>query len=147
MTLFGLLVIGVTGRFVGRLILQPIDQLRTGAVRIGQGDYNYQIDLKRQDEMGQVAQAFNEMVIRIRQRDEEIAERTFELKESEERFALAVRGVGAGIWGWAPKTGKGWSSERFKKLLGYDDHDLDESFSNIVNITHPDYREAVAASL
>ena len=68
-------------------------------------------------------------------------------KESEERFALAVRGVGAGIWDWVPKTGKGWLSERFKKLLGYDDEDLDESFSNIIKITHPDDRDAVATAL
>ena len=76
-----------------------------------------------------------------------VQERTVELKESEERFALAVRGVGAGIWDWVPKTGRGWASERFKKLLGYDDDDFDESFANIVNITHPDDREAVVAAL
>ncbi len=76
-----------------------------------------------------------------------VQERTVELKESEERFALAVRGVGAGIWDWVPKTGRGWASERFKKLLGYDDDDFDESFAKIVNITHPDDREAVVAAL
>ena len=76
-----------------------------------------------------------------------VQERTAELKESEERFALAVRGVGAGIWDWVPKTGQGWASERFKKLLGYDDDDFDESFAKIVNITHADDREAVAAAL
>jgi polar amino acid transport system substrate-binding protein len=76
-----------------------------------------------------------------------VQERTAELKESEERFSLAVRGVGAGIWDWVPKTGKGWLSERFKKFLGYDDDDLDESFSNIVNITHPDDYAAVATAL
>jgi len=47
-----------------------------------------------------------------------VQERTAALKESEERFALAVRGVGAGIWDWVSKTGQGWSSERFKELLG-----------------------------
>ena len=76
-----------------------------------------------------------------------VQERTAELKESEERYSLAVRGVGAGIWDWVPKTGKGWASERFKKLLGYGDDDVDESFLNIINITHPDDREAVATAL
>ena len=76
-----------------------------------------------------------------------VQERTAELKESEERFALAVRGVGAGIWDWVPKTDQGWASERFKKLLGYDEDDFDEAFAKIVNITHADDREAVAAAL
>jgi len=76
-----------------------------------------------------------------------VQERMAELKASEERFSLAVRGVGAGIWDWVPKTGTGWSSERFKKLLGYGNDDVDESFSNIVNITHADDRKAVAAAL
>ncbi len=76
-----------------------------------------------------------------------VQERTAKLKESEERFALAVQGVGAGIWDWVPQTGRSWSSERFKRLLGYDDDSFDESFSNIVNITHPDDLEALAASL
>ena len=79
--------------------------------------------------------------------EQRVQERTAELKASEERFALAVRGVGAGIWDWVPKTGKSWLSERFKRLLGYGDDDFDESFANIIKITHPDDHETVAAAL
>ena len=76
-----------------------------------------------------------------------VQERTAELAESEERFALAVRGVGAGIWGLDPSTGQGWSSERFKELLGYSDVDVADSFSDWVNMVHPDDRDAVTAAL
>jgi len=76
-----------------------------------------------------------------------IQERTAELAESEERFALAARGVGAGIWGLDPVTGKGWSSERFKKLLGYDEADVMDSYTDWVQLVHPENRDAVVAAL
>ncbi len=76
-----------------------------------------------------------------------VQDRTAELAESEERFALAVRGVGAGIWGLDPTTGKGWSSERFRELLGYSDADVAESYSDWVTIVHHDDRDAVTAAL
>jgi polar amino acid transport system substrate-binding protein len=87
----------------------------------------------------------------LRQSHEElelrVQERTAELAESEERFSLAVRGVGAGIWGLDPTTGKGWSSERFKELLGYSDVDVADSDSDWVKIVHGDDRDAVTAAL
>jgi len=76
-----------------------------------------------------------------------VQDRTAELEESEERFALAVRGVGAGIWGLDPTTGKGWSSERFRELLGYSDVDVAEFYSDWVTIVHHDDRDAVTAAL
>jgi PAS domain S-box-containing protein len=76
-----------------------------------------------------------------------VQERTAELGESEERFALAVRGVGAGIWGLDPMTGKGWSSERFKELLGYRDVDVADSYSDWISIVHRRDRDAVTAAL
>jgi polar amino acid transport system substrate-binding protein len=53
------------------------------------------------------------------QLDIRVQERTAELSESEERFALAVRAAGAGIWDLEPQTGKVWYSGRFRQLLGY----------------------------
>lgn len=70
LALFGLVVMLVTGRFVGQLILRPMDQLRSGAIKIGQGDFSYQIGLAGQDEVGQVAYAFNDMVKQLHDREE-----------------------------------------------------------------------------
>jgi PAS domain S-box-containing protein len=82
-----------------------------------------------------------------RELEQRVLERTAELSESEERFGLAVSGVDAGIWDLDPATGKGWTSERFKELLGYDRDEVDASLANIVDITHPEDREAVAAAV
>lgn len=72
LALFGLVVMLVTGRFLGQLILRPMDQLRSGAVSIGQGDLTYQIELAGRNEVGQVAHAFNDMVKQLHDREERL---------------------------------------------------------------------------
>jgi PAS domain S-box-containing protein len=49
------------------------------------------------------------------------------LKESEERFHLAVRGSNDGIWDWDLRTGRIWFSTRWKEMLGYRDDELDNT--------------------
>ncbi len=65
LVLFGVLVMVVARHFLGRLILQPMAQLRAGAISIGQGNLSYRITLDRQDEIGQVAEAFNQMTAEL----------------------------------------------------------------------------------
>jgi PAS domain S-box-containing protein len=72
-----------------------------------------------------------------------IDERTQELKESQERFALTVRGSGDGIWEFQPLTGEIWFSSRFKEMLGYADDDLLDSLETSKNLIHPEEKDAV----
>ncbi len=76
MLLFGVPVMWVTARFLRRLIFQPMERLRAGAERIGQGDLRHRIDIARQDEVGRVAEAFNEMAGRLCDREDQLAVRT-----------------------------------------------------------------------
>ena len=76
MLLFGVVVMWVTASLLGRLIFQPMERLRAGAERIGQGDLRHRIDIARQDEVGQVAESFNEMVGRLREHEDQLAART-----------------------------------------------------------------------
>ena len=51
----------MTLRYVRIQIAEPMEQLRDGAERIGQGDLNHRIHLTRTDEIGQLATAFDSM--------------------------------------------------------------------------------------
>ncbi|MCB0211626.1 MAG: PAS domain S-box protein [Anaerolineae bacterium] len=66
----GFVVMIVTGRFLGQLIIKPMERLRTGAVQIGRGDLRHQIDLVSHNEVGQVALAFNTMAKQLHEREE-----------------------------------------------------------------------------
>ena len=75
-----------------------------------------------------------------------VEERTAELSESEERFSLAVKAAGGGLWDLEPQTGKTWYSERFKELLGYSGDENEETFSGWEGSLHPDDHDVHCSS-
>ena len=70
-----------------------------------------------------------------------VHERTEALRQSEERYELAVRGVGVGIWDHDIQTGKMYYSPRWKMLFGYDEKDIGDSPDDWARLLHPDERE------
>ena len=70
------------------------------------------------------------------------------LRESEERWQLALQGNNDGIWDWNIKTGKSIISSRNKQILGYNEEDNINSISvqEWTNHIHPeDLRSAKRA--
>ncbi len=79
MLIFGALALTITTQLLGRVIFQPLEKLQAGAERIGRGDLVHRITFVHQDEVGQVAQAFNEMADQLRNREEQLVTQTVEL--------------------------------------------------------------------
>jgi len=65
------------------------------------------------------------------------------LRQSEERFNLAVQGANDGVWDWNIDTGKGYMSPRYKQIAGYADHELRANFEEWQNLIHPEDRVRV----
>jgi PAS domain S-box-containing protein len=63
------------------------------------------------------------------------------LRESEERFDLAVRGTDAGIWDWNLVTNEVFYSPRWKSMLGYDEDEIRNDYVEWEARLHPDDRE------
>ena len=64
------------------------------------------------------------------------------LKESQERFALAVQGSNSGIWDWFDVArDEEWWSPRFYELLGYEEGEITASLSQFKALLHPDDQE------
>ena len=57
----------VTSTIVVRSIVQPLSVLEKGVAHLGNGDFSHRINLTNQDELGQLAVAFNLMIAKLEQ--------------------------------------------------------------------------------
>lgn len=67
------------------------------------------------------------------------------LRESEERYSLAMRGANDGLWDWDIQHNHVYYSARFKTMLGYNDDDIGPKTDAWGLLVHPDEREMVYA--
>ncbi len=66
---------------------------------------------------------------------------------TDDRFALAVRGTNDGIWDWDIRTNEVFFSPRWKSMIGYEDHELENAFATFESLLHPEDRDRVLAEL
>lgn len=69
------------------------------------------------------------------------------IKDNEERFALAVRGSGVGIWDWDIRTDRVFYALELKEELGYSDHEFPNELNTFFSHLHPDDVPTVQACL
>ena len=97
----GVLVL-MAGAFVRTTVTQRVIGLEKAATEIAQGNFSERVQISGRDEIGQVAQAFNQMAEGIEQRQRElneinqtlekrVAERTIELKKARDEALASQR--------------------------------------------------------
>lgn len=69
------------------------------------------------------------------------------LRESQERYALAVQGANDGIWDWDLRSNRLYLSPRCKTLFDYNDETATESPDDWLGRVHPDYLGRVLAEI
>jgi diguanylate cyclase (GGDEF)-like protein/PAS domain S-box-containing protein len=60
------------------------------------------------------------------------------LRESEERYALAMQGTNDGLWDWDLRTNQVYFSPRWKAMLGYAEHEIGSTPDEWLNRVHSD---------
>ena len=108
-----LLLTAVLGALLSRGLSEPVRELSQGVRALAEGRYDRSVAVESRDELGQLAQGFNQMAREIRRRDDEIRSwnadlqqrvdhRTAELKMAQDqilrtRRLAAIGSLGAGI--------------------------------------------------
>lgn len=69
------------------------------------------------------------------------------LRESEDRFHLAVRGTDAGIWDWNLLTNHVYYSPRWKSMLGYEEDEIQHDYTEWERRVHQDDRDRALATI
>jgi signal transduction histidine kinase len=71
-SLLAVIVMFGNARFLRNLVFRPIEQLRAGAGRLGEGDYGFRLSFRRYDEIGVVTDAFNSLAAALQKRDADL---------------------------------------------------------------------------
>jgi diguanylate cyclase (GGDEF)-like protein/PAS domain S-box-containing protein len=69
------------------------------------------------------------------------------LAESEERYALALKGSNDGVWDWDVTADSVFYSPRFKEMLGHREHEIGPTRGEWLGRVHPDDRASLTQAL
>jgi two-component system, cell cycle sensor histidine kinase and response regulator CckA len=136
----------------------PLRELVAGTARIERGNYDVKVPVRSHDEIGQLAEAFNDMTERISAshlaQEQRIAERTQELAErkrgeealrrSEASLREAQRIAHLGNWQWDLGTNALRWSEEIYSIFGLAPEQFKATYESFLERVHPDDREKVA---
>lgn len=133
-------------------ILRPLHQLTEAANRIAGGDLSVRIDVKsRYGEINQLAQDFEKMRERVRENhallELRIAQRTLDLRKSQDRLELALASDDAGLWDWEPEAKRVTCNKNWAEMLGYTEEELKREEDAFFAKIHPDDVDAVKRRL
>lgn len=106
-----LLLIVALALLVRRRGLVPLTRLQAAAAAIGRGDLAVRCDTRAHDEIGDTGRAVNAMA-------ESLLSANAALRESQERYQLAVDGANQGLWDWDLATDRLYLSPRAQRLIG-----------------------------
>ncbi len=74
-SLLGILIGGLTGLLLSRLVVRPLQYLRNGVMQLAGQNFSANVPITSNDELGDLAKAFNAMAARLREARDEQAQR------------------------------------------------------------------------
>ena len=133
-------------------ILRPLHQMTEAANRMADGDLSVRIDVKSHyGEINQLAQDFEKMRERVKDNhavlELRIAQRTLDLRRSQDRLELALAADDAGLWDWEPEAKRMTCNKSWAEMLGYKEEELKREEDSFFEKIHPEDVDAVRKRL
>jgi diguanylate cyclase (GGDEF)-like protein/PAS domain S-box-containing protein len=139
------LIIGLAAALASRQIVGPLRTLtqRFQLLQAGASGWEAPLRVRGVDEVAELARWFNLFLDTLRARSQ--AEEA--LRESEERYALALHGANDGIWDWNLRANTVHYSARCLAILGHAAAAPPSSIEAWLDLVHPDDRAEVRQQL
>jgi two-component system, cell cycle sensor histidine kinase and response regulator CckA len=146
---------------ISRGLSVPLRELAVGTTEIEHGNYAVQVPVRGRDEVGRLAEAFNEMTKRIqssycaqqdliaqRTQELEVRKRTEEaLRSSEASLREAQRIAHLGNWQWDTLTNELRWSEEIYAIFGLNPAQFRQTYEAFLERVDPEDREKVAQAV
>jgi methyl-accepting chemotaxis protein len=143
-------VIIILHLFVKKNITVPIDELKSVVEQVGRGDYSPRVEVTKMDEIGQLAETFNQVIARLGQQIEAQQEATRELAKVEQKVRLYLERTIYNYQAFVDQIARGDLTARLSPDdEGVNDglvslgHNLNNMVSNLAEMTYQ-IREAAA---
>ncbi len=121
-------------------LAQKVRALNHATARIAHGDYSVRVPAWGRNPVAKLGQSFNHMA-------QELDRFTNKVRKSEERFELAVNGSNDGVWDWDVQSNRLYLSPRFRKILGYGEHEFPGLFNAWKRLIHPEDEPRVTKAI
>jgi diguanylate cyclase (GGDEF)-like protein/PAS domain S-box-containing protein len=139
-----LILLGVAIVYLmARRTVAPIEKLRQAAHAIGAGHLDVQIEETGTAEIVDLARAFEVMLRRLRESRVELETQAADLRESQERYALAARAANDGLWDWNIETGEAYFSPRWRAMLGLPESERVAGIEEWFRLVHSEDRASL----
>jgi PAS domain S-box-containing protein len=138
-----LLMAAMLGWYATRRISRPLAQLDVGAQALARGEFGYEVDLRGNDELADLARAFNYAAQQLHKLYDDIKRSEAYLAESNTRLEEAQRITHVGYWEWNLDTDHvNWSDETYR-IYGLRPQERPIDLATVREKIHPEDREAV----
>jgi len=143
-----LLMAATLGWYATRRISRPLAQLDAGAQALARGEFGYEIELSGNDELADLARAFNYATQQLHKLYDVIKRSEANLAESNAKLEEAQRITHVGYWEWDILTGRvNWSDETYR-IYGLRPQERPMDLATVQEKIHPeDWRRGMEEAL